>query len=586
MPSIQRKSVERTIKIALMTFLKSVASAPFTEILVQALTLLGAKPHEIQHARRRDLKRASGTSLRNDSKRVKVETPTEQRSRTGTPQPEPNEPIDWKSFDITTLPAAVVAELVVLTIGQCENSLWERGIEMFRKATGAGSKPLQTADDLLGFQKSTSGIKPEGQTDSLAHNEEAAGEAEVRIDPMATSQFDDAETDIYTAQQRGPLSPSRPQSLPVKGDEEPDGETLDEVGIAPTFTMISETTDQELSPAQRKSQVLEAVQRILDLESSFAIPVTGGAAPVEDGGGFQSLPAARSGWMQILSRLTTVPNSSLDGNLERDTVAETELKSLVVNAFLDDFRNRHELAVTWLHHLWIEDEEKANPTNSAEENSVPEKEYRKWFHLILEALGTKLEPKDKTFTKFLIDVPEVTTEAIDKVVRKYGDSVERMQLGLFTLQSLINLRPAVRDQSLQLLMDYAVSPIKLTRATAIVMCKRFLGENQTVGPRIEKFALDCINKLRGPPLLPTLSSGEEGIPPQHMADGEESVLDASNGGASSATAMETDIDGVAVKDEFKSPAPAISGKWQELDVIRHLELYFALCSKNHDLLLE
>ncbi|KAI8590955.1 Symplekin tight junction protein C terminal-domain-containing protein [Geranomyces variabilis] len=594
MPSIQRKSVERTIKIALMTALKSPSSAPFTEILVQALTLLGAKPHEIQHARRRDLKRSSGSSSRTDFKRVKVETPTEQRSRTGTPQPEPREPIDLSSFDITTLPANLVTELVVITIGQCEQSRWEQGLELFRKATGVGSsnsRPLQAQDDLRSVPDSTSVVKPEGQIHSSTHTKEEDREGEIRIDPMAISQFDDTETDIYTAQQPPPQKPTQLPQPPVKNDEELDAEVLDESAAGATLAGESDTTDLELTPAQRKSQVLAAVRRILELESSFGIPASTGAAPVEDAVGFQSLPAARSGWMQVLSRLTTAANSSLGGILQRDTEEETELKSLVVNALLDDFRNRHELAITWLLHLWIEDEEKTRLTGSAEESSVPSKEYRKWFHLILEALGTRLEPKDKTFTKFLIDVPEVTTEAIETVVRKHCDSEDRMQLGLFTLQGLINLRPAVRDQCLQMLMDYALSPIKLTRATAIVMCKRFLGENRDVGSRIEQFALECINKLRGPPPPPpSLPAEEKEIPSDAIPDvafPEASVPGAPNGSESTAADVTMDVNGADERENDSKPsAPTANEEWQELDVIRHLELYFALCSKSNDLLIE
>ncbi|KAJ3175833.1 hypothetical protein HDU87_005661 [Geranomyces variabilis] len=596
MPSIQRKSVERTIKIALMTALKSPASAPFTEILMQALTFLGARPHEIQHARRRDLKRSSGSSSRNDYKRVKVETPTEQRSRTGTPQPESSEPIDLSSFDITTLPANLVAELVVITIGQCEQSRWEQGVELFRRATGVGSsdsRPSQAQDNLGSVPDSTSVVKPQGQIDLSALTKDEDVEGAIRIDPMAVSQFDDTETDVYTARQPPPQKPSQPPPGPVKNDVEIDAEMLDGSAAEATLAGESDTTDLELTPTQRKSQVLAAVRRILELESSFGIPASGSAAPIEDAVGFQSLPAARSGWMQVLSRLTTAANSGLGGVLQRDTEEETELKSLVVNALLEDFRNRHELAVTWLHHLWIEDEEKSRLKDPAEESSVPPKEYKKWFHLILDALGTRLEPKDKTFTKFLIDVPEVTTEAISTIARKHCDSEDRMQLGLFTLQGLINLRPAVRDQCLQLLMNYALSPIKLTRATAIVMCKRFLGENQDVGSRIEQFALECINKLRcppPPPPPPPSPAQNEIVPSDSMQDvafSEGSVPGATNGSGSPAADVATDVNGVdSQENDTKPSAPTASEEWQELDVIRHLELYFALCSKNNDLLIE
>lgn len=88
---------------------------------------------------------------------------------------------------------------------------------------------------------------------------------------------------------------------------------------------------------------------------------------------------------------------------------------------------RLELALCWLHHLWLEDERKCrlHANNSLSAAIGDAREYPTWFHMILQSLREKLDPKDKTFAKFLIDVPEVTEESIDCVVRSYCDDDER-----------------------------------------------------------------------------------------------------------------------------------------------------------------
>jgi hypothetical protein len=66
----------------------------------------------------------------------------------------------------------------------------------------------------------------------------------------------------------------------------------------------------------------------------------------------------------------------------------------------------------------------------------PSPRYPVLFHRILAGLKGEtradaneklpgLDPRDRTFSKFLIDVPEVTEEAIDRIVRGYCLEPER-----------------------------------------------------------------------------------------------------------------------------------------------------------------
>ncbi|KAJ3090428.1 hypothetical protein HK100_007450, partial [Physocladia obscura] len=115
-----------------------------------------------------------------------------------------------------------------------------------------------------------------------------------------------------------------------------------------------------------------------------------------------------------------------------------------------------------------------------------------------------------------------------------------MLLGLSTLRDLINLRPAVRPTCTKMLLHYCTSPDKILRSNAILIARRWISPDHTIlGPIIEAHATEMLHKLSGPP----------------PGDDEE---EEEGGGAA----------------------------WEEIDSIRHFELFFAITSKKHVLLRE
>ncbi|KAJ3010602.1 hypothetical protein HKX48_007312 [Thoreauomyces humboldtii] len=642
MSDLQRRCVQRTIKIALLSILRFPPASAFVEILADALQLMGAKPHEIQSARRKDLKRpAQNSTLDGDFKRVKTE-PIQQASITPTsyvgnqavaPMVQSAQPLTieaLRALDVTAFPASVVAEWVVQIIASCDQSRWNAGIEKFRATAGLKTVPviegLQGAASSSAAAPSMPGDASEiGQ--SLPLKQEPSGNAVNQLmDPLANNDMDESDPDIYTAQEppRLPSLPPVPTDVEVKGaPDDPDPAPEDVpgapgVGVPVAAIELPDVDSVGMNAEQQKSMEKAAVRRILDLESSFAqsgaagtvaLSATAAAAAAAPGGGagsgggavasggavYNARSTARTGWMQILSRLTTSLGTEAQGGAPGDA----ELKSLVVDNLLEDFKNRHELAVTWLHHLWVEDEQRSQQAAASDVAPAPS-EYQKWFHVILNHIVDKFPAKDKTFAKFLIDVPEVPAAAIDTVVKQQCESEDRMQLGLFTLQGLINHRPAVREQTLHMLMSYATHPLKLTRATAIVMCKRFFGDHRAITPEIEAFASNCVNQLKGPPPSPPPVVKEE--EPMEVVDPATDA--AKNEAAKVEAAPAPDavdaVDEDRKREEVKPVDDAMEettteikdeesvnaspGVWSEADVVRHLELYYALCSKKHDLL--
>lgn len=111
---------------------------------------------------------------------------------------------------------------------------------------------------------------------------------------------------------------------------------------------------------------------------------------------------------------------------------------------------------------------------------------------------------------------------------------------------------------------------KTTRATAIVTCKKFYKEHTTLGPKVEKFALETLQKLQEPP--------EEEAENSTVGDGEEEPEEL----------IEKELPDVAMTDVEKSADEKTEEtsalEWKETDIIRHLEMYFSFCSKNHEFL--
>ncbi|TPX76585.1 hypothetical protein CcCBS67573_g02141 [Chytriomyces confervae] len=336
----------------------------------------------------------------------------------------------------------------------------------------------------------------------------------------------------------------------------------------------------ELSLEEKLVTWQEAVGRIMELEPFFdaqssALPSSESASAVTGVGSsglvlnpLKGASSARTGWMLLLVRLATSGGSphsantadlTLNGEETAWKLGADEFREKLFLFILESFRTRYELAILWLHeeyHLAVLQKRKLkkvqkNLGDETVEHTDPFSTYAPLFHRMLDSLRGEarsegddalpgLDPKDRTFTKFLIDVPLVTPDAIDRVVKSYCEDAERMVLGFSTLRDLINLRPAVRTQCLDILLSYCIVADKSLRTNAIFVARRWIApDHATLGPLIEQYAVDMLTRLCGPP-------------PSEEED-------------------DADMSGAA---------------WEEVDAVRHFELFFGICLKKPELLLK
>lgn len=161
-------------------------------------------------------------------------------------------------------------------------------------------------------------------------------------------------------------------------------------------------------------------------------------------------------------------------------------------------------------------------------------------------MSSKIDPRDRNFTKFLLDAPALDETCVDDfVARRFVEDRDRMQLGVTTLRDMVNLRPAMREKCMALLLGFCLHPDKATRQFSIQTCRRWVPDNVALASEVMKAASDAFHSI-------TALQPEE-------ADSET---------------MEDDLWGI---DTPYSGLP---------EVTCLVEFYFALCSKDHELLRE
>ncbi|KAI9329560.1 Symplekin tight junction protein C terminal-domain-containing protein [Obelidium mucronatum] len=569
---LQTKNVQRSIRNEFLAVLstKIPEVAQFIPKITEILVGMGVKGYEIStRVKARD----------QGAKRVVVDDgPVPEAA--GMPQPLMNQqPV----FDVQTIPLNLAVDVVVQVLATTPDALWLERLTQFAQSLLLQEQQHQQLQLHLQQQQQQQRRDPRMLTKT---------EPDLQGPPLPLT---GGATDLFsqlTALNNAAAAGSSNNTMQIKselaflGNVAPFGASALAPGtaaaapalpIAPHEPEFDPTNVNilEMSTEDKLTTWREAVSRILELESFFdaqtqqasaatAVDISGGAFglsvnPVE------SVVAARTGWMLLLVRLLTSwssSNSGGDDSVKLDdewAAAVRELRDQLFKFVVQDFRTRYELAILWLHeeyHLGLvnrmrlKKSERGGVEADGKAELVPFATYEALFHKILYSLKGEarddeqqesgvlpgLDPKDRTFTKFLIDVPVITKEALEVVLKGYCEDSERMLLGFSSLRDLIHLRPAVRDFCIEALFSYCIHPDKIIRSNAILLARRWISpDHATLGPIVEKYATDTLLRLCGPP---------------PSADDEE------DGGAA----------------------------WEEIDAIRHFELYFALSSKKHSLL--
>ncbi|KAF9181168.1 hypothetical protein BGZ51_005102 [Haplosporangium sp. Z 767] len=381
----------------------------------------------------------------------------------------------------------------------------------------------------------------------------------------------------------------------------------------------------------------EAFERILDSERLVTVPGTAGRKMLEsaassgqkpeqsnqegEGEGavvpFDQSQAAqqnaskvvtKADWMAIVARLLSRAfTKSSDGS--GASMASTAVKERMVDYICKDFKQRRELALTWLHEEWYYDEMYRRQMGDMDDR---EPQYLWCLYRILDGITsgtTQLDAKDRGLTRFLLEAPELPDGAVD-IIQKYCDDPARAQLGMACLRDVVNLRPPSRARALEILLGYTSHREKPLRTMAIVTARKWYLENMTVGPKVEEYALAQLESLKE---FDVPKREETPAVPARVGEADESRMEGVQS-TDTSSRTQTGITESLIKQEIKdepmdstrikreetplvpaelsgsTPVPSAAESMEQAivkadeEIGCQLELYFSLCAKNHSLL--
>ncbi|KAJ3335418.1 hypothetical protein HDU93_005529 [Gonapodya sp. JEL0774] len=307
------------------------------------------------------------------------------------------------------------------------------------------------------------------------------------------------------------------------------------------------------TPQESRQIRLDALKRLLDAEESMV------GKRFATARGMWQVVVGRvvSGGLKVAKDAKLKEEDGMDVDLDED---ELKLRKAMENMLVDhvckDWRARNELVILYLHQIY----------------RLRPQQYLALFHSLMIRLPTIIPTADqaKFLTKFLVDAPEVDKKALDilqkfveetrvgfggKATGKVNASAVGVAVVVSAMRDLVVLRPAVREWCIEGLLEFCSSPESATRKSAIIAIRRWYPENAFVSPIAEKFALEQLESVA------TLSTTEH----TDTMETDGSEVKKENADGSSA--------GVTRDDEG-----------MRIDILRRVELAFALSSRRHELL--
>jgi symplekin len=164
-----------------------------------------------------------------------------------------------------------------------------------------------------------------------------------------------------------------------------------------------------------------------------------------------------------------------------------EFNRTLLQHILDDFKSHFELALMWLYAEYCIGEQLiVTPANTLR--------YDDCLISLMKGAKSKLEPRDRLFTRLMLECPLVTSNAIE-IIRDYCKEEERVLVGVGTLKELIIKRSQGSGEFLESLLEMTMSELEQARLQSLHTIKRLYETKPNLSQRIEKFAVKTLQKL-------------------------------------------------------------------------------------------
>ncbi|KAJ7890667.1 Symplekin tight junction protein C terminal-domain-containing protein [Mycena olivaceomarginata] len=450
------------------------------------------------------------------------------------------------TFDFTSLPAPLITDLIVANIEAFPENALIALVEAYRQSRGLPAPapaPIQAPTPAIPTAPRAARAIPTVPAAPVVKDEP--------VDPL---QMDIDQDEL--------------EYEPDKLNEELGAVDIDSV-LANNMQLLDFKLPppKELSDEERGSLVRNSVARIWD--GFEDLKSNGEALPPDSTQAGGHSPSEM--WMLLLVRLVTrVVDPPSDSPEEGDDSVvlndfydrQDRLRQTLCDYIMSDFPARIRLATTWMNEEWYNDRIQLEADPDWRPN------YDTWLNQIVASYQTLLDGKDRTFSRFLLDLPAVPDDVLGLLRELCVDtsSPDRMQVGFVTLRGLVTTRPSLRNEALNVLLELTTHSDKKTRGAAINTVKIWVPNAQPMDGMIREFALQMLRKLQSqadpkaekPDGTDNVSMGNENGEDENMEDGQ--------------LPPEELVQTPYLPERIELPA-------QESHVLQHVELLFALCVK-------
>ncbi|CAE6446197.1 unnamed protein product [Rhizoctonia solani] len=481
------RSVEKSIKILLHHIYKSPQGAPYARQIADAIQAQTARMEAAAQEARR--KRALEAEANEAAKRTKLEPPP---VATPPSAPTPVEPptSTFANFDFSTLPLPLVVDILIANLTVLSDERLANAITARRAFLSQSTIPMAPVTPTIQPdvpplvaptpQLPVSASQLESQTQAQAPPEPEPPVKEEPLDPLKMD-IDDDDLEY------------EPDKLNVAAQAQVEAEQAEQDQVAPLdLAAFSLPTPKDLSDTTRSGLVKSSVSRIWDAgEEVLGREVRAGGGDTAVG-----LPPEEM-WMLLVVRMISrgagagrVKDEGDDRSLVHNLAfREDGMRQMLLDYVLADFSGRMKLAIVWMNEEWY------NDRIQAKQDPSREPQYDIWLGRLATFLKVRMEPKDKTFARFLMELPLVSSHVLS-LCRELAETPQQMGIGFAALREFIQLRPPVRPEATRILLDLTAHPEKVTRNAAINTVRRWVPETEPMNTEITVFAKKLLKQLQ------------------------------------------------------------------------------------------
>ncbi|TFK51746.1 hypothetical protein OE88DRAFT_1679157 [Heliocybe sulcata] len=568
LPHSSVKSVEKAVRILLIHISRTPQGAPFASQINEALAVQGARMDRAAAEEKARKVAAAEASRKRPPSAQQEQPPDPKRTKLESDESAAAAAAFLASFDFTTLPTNLINDLIIANLYAFPEPALQALVQTYRETrrsatpatapTSTPAVPAPPAAPVPGPSTLTPATVPARSEPKAATPEPPAPEP-VKEEPVDPLQMDIDEEEME-------YEPDK-LNLELSGGDQPIAEEAD-LGV-PEPIDIDLLAELKLPPPKvwseedRDALIRSSISRIRE-----GVDVV---SPGDDAAVNPSKMAATDLWMLLIIRMVTrvvePPKEGDEAESAGDSKDDVQLfarqerlRQRLCDYIMESFSTRVRLATTWMNEEWYNDR-----IRSAEDPDW-RPNYDIWLSQILAAHQTHLDARDRTFTRFLLDLPSIPPDVLE-MLRELCLESERMQVGFTTLRELVLQRPTLRYESMNILLELTTHSEKITRGAAINTVKRWVPDVQPMGGMVREFALQILRRLQ------SRKPKEKHADSDVEMNGEGQPEDEEDGQLPAEDLVQTPY----LPEELHVPV-------QNAQVLQHVELLFALSVKSPELL--